>query len=1035
MTELIDAVGKFQAQHEPRREVISGWMADPEGYGDPLVRDETTEEPTGYYYCMIDRGDGTNSGDFIKVWGGGIRPVAGWPVLIGTTRERPWELSILTIDKEAMGGGIDKYAQQVEPHHETHEWGDPSGSDDVVYSRFLQLYDFSVWPVPGTRAVTIADGVYDPSGQVTEFPYTTLNLEAHAPSGTGTSRWVIVCLDPTGIVQVYACPSGTNLDIADICQVPHADWWELAAVKLWEDDSSINMLPGSEEVIDLRFARLGWPQHGGLGSGTNWENVYIVAQGGGDFDNVQDGLNIALGFDAVWVMPGNYTEDLSWPNADVTLKGWATEITGPYATLFQGAGDTGPILTLGAGAGGSVQGVIFNRELFTGAGEYVGVDASDTNHNLQMTKCRIHIAQDVAVGRTIVGMKLAGRLADGKESSISQSVIIAETDDGGSVWETAVELTGSNVLINDSYLYGDLIDTEGTTVRISNTYIEGDVTGTTGGTLYLDAATQITGTVSGWDNVYQIEIKGAPHTIYNGVKATIAATFSNAGMIAYATDTGELGYYDGVGAGWNWGDMSGSGVNWGNTIIVAKSGGDYTTITAALIAASAGDCLLVMAGDYVENITMVDSVSITGMGKYVSKISGSITFSGTVDNCNIYSMGLGDGAVAQAVIHSSSGTANFAYDCHIQAAGGGGIGYGVNASAGTFGLESCYVAATGAMGTHPINTTGTASMTHIRSYAATINHNSSGTVITIAGFYGSAQGTGTFNHLLWGQSLIDAILPWDGAGSGLDADLLDGFNSSQAGGNSVVVVTEGDGDIQLAAGDDYITDGAGKFRPDTGAPGLAYRSNYFVGTDGGEGSMVDDHFNSYPASGFSWAGAPFVTPGVAQIRAQTQLEAGVLGATSARAFYYVSSSSSASKYLRGALSTGYVNTALGLRMDDGTDNNYVEVIFRRFALVPQTHRQEARYRTGGGAVNTVAGATTFDWPPSLVVLKMEISGTPWSSWSIRNRQVGPMAETLQIGANTAIVTWTPTRVGILFDQGATGYASWERFLVDWVTGL
>ena len=73
MSELIQAVGRFKRQHEPRREVISGWMADPTGYGDPKVRDETTGEPNGYYYCMIDRGDGTNSGDVIKCWGGGIR--------------------------------------------------------------------------------------------------------------------------------------------------------------------------------------------------------------------------------------------------------------------------------------------------------------------------------------------------------------------------------------------------------------------------------------------------------------------------------------------------------------------------------------------------------------------------------------------------------------------------------------------------------------------------------------------------------------------------------------------------------------------------------------------------------------------------------------------------------------------------------------------------------------------------------------------------------------------------------------------------
>lgn len=49
-----------------------------------------------------------------------------------------------------------------------------------------------------------------------------------------------------------------------------------------------------------------------------------------------------------------------------------------------------------------------------------------------------------------------------------------------------------------------------------------------------------------------------------------------------------------------------------NTLIVAKSGGQYTSIQTAINAASAGMTVLVFPGTYAEKITMVDGVSLVG---------------------------------------------------------------------------------------------------------------------------------------------------------------------------------------------------------------------------------------------------------------------------------------------------------------------------------------------------------------------------------------------------------------------------------------
>jgi hypothetical protein len=62
------------------------------------------------------------------------------------------------------------------------------------------------------------------------------------------------------------------------------------------------------------------------------------------------------------------------------------------------------------------------------------------------------------------------------------------------------------------------------------------------------------------------------------------------------------------------GSGGGSGVNWANVIIVAVSGGDHTTITAGLAAASSGDIVLVMPGTYTEAITLVAGVTVIGLG-------------------------------------------------------------------------------------------------------------------------------------------------------------------------------------------------------------------------------------------------------------------------------------------------------------------------------------------------------------------------------------------------------------------------------------
>lgn len=250
MSEAGEAIEKFRGQVEPARPVLTGWMVDHEGTGSPKV----TGKP-GYVYVLVDRGEAQASGDVVEVWCR-FRPVAGWPVRIGTTRDRPWEYSVLSIDDEAMGGTIDG-KPILEHHAPMHVWCHPSGGDDVVYPRFLQLYDFAVWP-GGGLTVNVQDGVYEPECETRGLSYTNLDLTAYKP-GSGL-RYVTIALSPTGTLEIVpGTIQATFLDLDDIPPAPSAEHWRLAAVRIRSTDTEIVNTCTQTNIVDLRFARLGWP--------------------------------------------------------------------------------------------------------------------------------------------------------------------------------------------------------------------------------------------------------------------------------------------------------------------------------------------------------------------------------------------------------------------------------------------------------------------------------------------------------------------------------------------------------------------------------------------------------------------------------------------------------------------------------------------------------------------------------------------------------------------------------------------------------
>jgi hypothetical protein len=193
-------------------------------------------------------------------------------------------------------------------------------------------------------------------------------------------------------------------------------------------------------------------------------------------------------------------------------------------------------------------------------------------------------------------------------------------------------------------------------------------------------------------------------------------------------------------------------------------------------------------------------------------------------------------------------------------------------------------------------------------------------------------------------------------------------------------------------------------------------------------TIVNDFTTNSPPSGWQWAGAPFVPP------PQTQLIGGTIyaatGYTShSRSFLYTPVGPIYDWLVIRPHTLGVSVGACGVRMDNGSDNNYVEVVITvpYATRIPEVH---LRWRVGGGAINDVvcnnmSGWWLMGWG---VVLGMELQGSRWSSWRGRPRVMSPYGTAYDLLSDNTTLTWTPTRLGFVVQSGAS---PWEQFGVDW----
>lgn len=183
-----------------------------------------------------------------------------------------------------------------------------------------------------------------------------------------------------------------------------------------------------------------------------------------------------------------------------------------------------------------------------------------------------------------------------------------------------------------------------------------------------------------------------------------------------------------------------------------------------------------------------------------------------------------------------------------------------------------------------------------------------------------------------------------------------------------------------------------------------------------------DHFTSF--SGYTWAthGTFDGAPSTIDTTTYPSLLNLVNDNTAEDHYAYIADSGQIDYYAR--LWVGAASFA-GIRIDDGTDNNYLEL---RLQDGTDTALKSLllRYRSGGGAVTAT---TVADGIPSqfyvLRLLYIDASNVAFAYYSVNS----PFAS---FAGTYGAITWAATNSGIIFSQRTQANATDRSALFDWV---
>jgi hypothetical protein len=413
---------------------------------------------------------------------------------------------------------------------------------------------------------------------------------------------------------------------------------------------------------------------------------------------------------------------------------------------------------------------------------------------------------------------------------------------------------------------------------------------------------------------------------------------------------------------------------------------DYAVFADANSAASAGDTIVVGPGTYAGGGTLTDGVNLIVIDPDATLFdTNSAQYAFTV-GANSYVRGLRGRTTASHVTRvagiNMAGDGSILTDC---------VGLGYNAHASGWGV-GIYRSANGSEELRQCYGDGTASNGDSWGYFR--ENSTTGDSRIVGGKYdGSNQ---DIYH--GGAGVVTLVGPTAGT-------------TGVAGGSGTLVGR------YIDASDNLVMLYGSDIRPNGTTLGVARRS-----VEKGYAGTIDSHFRTGDTVGngelsaYALASSPFVSGSISYSFAGEFLL--VTPGSGNRVFMY--KSVSINDRLECVMAGSSVENA-GMRVDDGSDNNYYE--FRLEDLANGTCRINAKHRTGGGSVTTVNGQPIPFHTMKRVSLNINDLGAGNHRYQIRlwPGESANAGSLLHLGSS---VSWTPSRGGPVAEHIGSGVWEW-----------
>lgn len=324
-----------------------------------------------------------------------------------------------------------------------------------------------------------------------------------------------------------------------------------------------------------------------------WDNIITVGASGCDYTSIQSAVTAASSGDALLIMPGTYTEDVTITDLNLGLFGFDGANTILDGQLYITA------------TGGSFEVYIYNFKVNeSGGGTYALKvdDSGGANITVTAKHCRFlntgsaSTAAGVLVDSGTVALYDvtaqggAATRGSGLEVNGGSCGIVSGTLVGS---QYQIYQTGGTASVGVGVSY-DPTQFSGTVTRLSTDEVEDQLGGAP---ILADGTVELT---ADWDaGAHEIRAETLESDVATGTAPlTIASTTLVTNLNADQLD------------GYDYDDLPA----WDNVLIVSASGAPYTSIQSAHDAASSGDAILVMPGTYSENLTFTKSINLIGLG-------------------------------------------------------------------------------------------------------------------------------------------------------------------------------------------------------------------------------------------------------------------------------------------------------------------------------------------------------------------------------------------------------------------------------------